>query len=187
MISLNLSEAPNFTRPEILLHSTIPPSLFGVNPRTIKGKPWWDKVRQIAYAKNNYCCWSCGIPKIDAKYRQWLECHECYSFDLDTNVATFTEVVALCHSCHAFIHKGRLVQVEKETKVLDVLVHGAEILREAGLPCPEFVLIVLIKAGKRLYRGMTAQQMIEQHPNWGDMWTLSFEGDTYTVGGKVDG
>lgn len=184
MISINLSEASNFTRPEILLHSTIPPSLFGINPRTIEGSDWWNVVRWEAYAENNYCCWACGISKLDAKYHQWLEAHECYDFNVTTRVATFIEVVALCPSCHCFIHKGRLVQVEGRAKILDVFKHGVEVLAGANLPVPMAVIRYLAISQEWTYGEYRMQANLEAHHNWSRVWTLSFEGQIYPKGVK---
>lgn len=182
MVSINLSEAPNFTRPELLLHSTIPPSLVGINPRTIKGPDWWNVVRREAYAKNNYCCWACGIPKIDAKYHQWLEGHECYDFNVATRVATFTEVVALCHYCHSFIHKGGLVQFSPG-KAIGVFEHGVEVLTGANLPVPLAVVGYLKKRRKWTYDKPKMQADLEAHPNWSYRWALSFEGEIHSKEG----
>ena len=46
------------------------------------------------------------------------------------------EIVPLCHSCHNFIHSGRLWMVNKKTnphKILDILSHGFKILKDNKL------------------------------------------------------
>jgi len=125
-------------RPEILLHPNIPKPLHGIAPRTILGKDWWDKHRQIAYAKNDYRCWACGVHKTDAKYHQWLEAHEFYEIDYAKGRVVFVELVALCHACHNFIHDGRMVHLVDEGKMdekqyREILKHGNRILAKAGL------------------------------------------------------
>ena len=118
-----------FWRPDILGAPNIPKALHTVNPRSINGNYWWNKTRQVAYAKHDYCCWACGIPKQHADYHQWLEAHEDYDFNWQTGEVKLKEIVALCHSCHGFIHNGRLLSVylkgeESSDKVLDILRHG---------------------------------------------------------------
>jgi hypothetical protein len=58
-------------------------------------------VRRRAYAKNNGCCWACG---------EWgrLEAHESYEIHYYAGLLVLKEIVALCKSCHEFIHSGRL-------------------------------------------------------------------------------
>jgi len=136
-VSLNISESPNFTRPELLLHPPIPLVLLQVNPRNIKGKVWWDKQRKKAYEQNNYCCWACGVAQVDAKYHQWLEAHERYSYDSSTFIAQCIEVVALCHSCHAYIHRAQLLSLRKRSKYEAILKHGIKVLSDAGLSLPD--------------------------------------------------
>lgn len=108
---------PYYTRPQILLDNHIPKPLHGLNPRTLLGKEWWDKIRTQVYKQNNYCCWACGIHKTQAKYYQRLEAHESYEIDYKLARMTLKEVVALCHSCHNYIHKGRLKSLLDKQKI----------------------------------------------------------------------
>jgi len=87
-------------RPELLLHPNIPKSLHGVNPRTIKGRAWWDIERRKAYAKMGGVCWACGSSGR-------LEAHEVYNIDYTIGKVKLVEICALCHDCHSFIHNGR--------------------------------------------------------------------------------
>ena len=133
MVSLNISTEPNFIRPELLLHPSIPLALSGVNPRTIKGKEWWDTVRKVVYATNNHCCWACGVYQLDAPYKHHLEAHETYTYDYEKFEAYPEEVVGLCRACHWFIHWRRL-RIPRLRK--EVVIRGLKILAEAGLPVP---------------------------------------------------
>ena len=123
---------PRFTKPVILLHPNIPKPLHGMSPRALKGGEWWDKERQKAYAKNNYCCWACGIHKSKAKYHNWLEAHECYEYNYPRGTAKMIMITALCHSCHNSIHSGRMQMMVNagemaEEKFVDILAHGLSI------------------------------------------------------------
>ena len=131
-------EEAKFSDPIYLTHPNIPKPLHGQNPRTILGQAWWDKRRKIAYAENNYCCWACGISKYNAKYHHWLEGHESYLIDYKRGEARLEKIIALCHSCHNFIHSGRLEMITmkgecSEEKYSDIMNHGYSILRVAGL------------------------------------------------------
>ena len=124
--------------PEILLHPNIPKPLHGLAPRTLMGKEWWDKNRQIAYRSTDYHCIACGVHKKDAKYHQWLEAHEEYDIDYEDGTMTFKRLVPLCHSCHNYIHSGRMEalvrkgEMEKE-KMEDILEYGDDVLKNAGI------------------------------------------------------
>jgi hypothetical protein len=97
-----------FTRPEILMQPQLVKPLHSMAPRNIMGTTWWNKVRQEAYAKNNYHCFACGVHKTKARFKQWLEAHESYAVDFDLKQYKLEELLALCHSCHNYIHAGRL-------------------------------------------------------------------------------
>ncbi len=126
------------TDPKILLAPNIPQPLHGLNPRSIMGQDWWDVERQKAYKKAGYCCEACGVAKQEAEYHAWLEAHEVYTYAYAKGVATFAGLVALCHSCHNFIHSGRMVMLVRSGKMSaekerDICRHGQEVLRKAGL------------------------------------------------------
>ena len=128
----------NFRNPVYLTHPNIPKPLHGMNPRSLLGKEWWDIHRREAYATQDYHCWACGIHKRDARYHQWLEGHEGYDINYKTGEVKLNEIIALCHSCHNFIHSGRMQMMLRsgETdrdKVLYILNRGLMILDEVGL------------------------------------------------------
>lgn len=119
----------DFPRPELLLHPLIPPPLHGMAPRTIKGQKWWDKERELASARNCFCCWACNIPQDKARHKKGLEGHESYEIDWQRGTCCLQEVVSLCHFCHNYIHQGRLRALLANgsiTRVFyeDVLRHG---------------------------------------------------------------
>ena len=129
---------PNFLRPEILVHPTIPKPMHGINPRTIKGKSWWDVVRKEAAAENNNCCWACGVHKSRAMFHKWLEGHECYDIDYETGRIEMRELTSLCHACHNFIHSGRVLSqcssgIISPRRADKIFRHGFSILNDAGI------------------------------------------------------
>lgn len=132
-----------FPNPKYLTHPNVPKPLHGTNPRSVLGQEWWDIQRQEAYAKNDYCCWACGVHKSEAKYHQWLEAHESYDYNYRLGRAKLNEIIALCHSCHNFIHSGRLQMMVNKgeysiSKQRDILEHGCAVLSEASLEQPRF-------------------------------------------------
>lgn len=103
-----------FTRPELLIHPTLPEPLHGINPRTLMGQKKWDEERRNCYAINNYHCFACGVfapydtekKKFIFKDRQ-LHAHEAYHYDYKKCEVRLNEVVALCPTCHNAIHIQR--------------------------------------------------------------------------------
>lgn len=164
----------NETRPDLLLQPNIVKPLHGTNPRTLKGREWWDIKRQEAYAKFDYHCIACGVHKFNAKIMKRLEAHE--SFKIDVNIFRYTllEIVPLCPACHNFIHSGRLsAMVEKgaitEQRQQFIINHGTAVLKRAGLTramawwnTPEI--------GMKLTPERTGE--------W-DKWHLVIEGESY--------
>jgi len=172
-----VNQNSNFIIPKILLHPNIPKPMHGVNPRSIKGQEWWDQQRQVAYAKNNYCCWACGVHKSDAKFYQWLEAHEAYEIDYFRGRMILHEITALCHACHNYIHDGRMIMMVRSggmvrSKYDLIRAHGDAILASPDLQnaAPPLWLELTEKSKKEAKRGGIAE--------WQD-WRLVLEDIEY--------
>lgn len=154
-------------RPEILLHPNVPKPLHGLNPRTLLGQEWWDAARQKAYAASNYCCSACGIAKQAAPYHNWLEAHEMYQYDYQKKTATMTEIVALCHACHNFIHSGRMYHElvagkMPPEKFFAILKHGFLLIKQNQLS-PN---IHALTAGTEAVKVLTLCRRKNEIPTW---------------------
>lgn len=128
-------------RPDLLLHPNVPKPLHGLCPRTINGVNWWNRTRKAVYKLTEYHCLACGVHKLDAVNRQWLEAHEIYEIDYKKGTAKFKEIVPLCHYCHNFIHDGRLTDLLErgeihQSKFAAIIKHGDRVLSRAGLKKP---------------------------------------------------
>jgi hypothetical protein len=144
MINVNFGNLgkPKFKRPELLNNDVIPLCLAGVNPRTLMGEERWKPIRIRAYEDNNRCCWACGrTPKQD-KFENHLEGHERYLYESETCIATMIEVVALCRTCHYFVHIGRTVTKAKLSvnDIEYIIKHGFKVLDDAGLSAMPHVI-----------------------------------------------
>jgi len=126
-LNLNTVEVPFTTNASVILDLPIPASLWGVNPRRLLGKKWWDTMRKQVYRRNNRCCLACGIS-------EQLDAHERYVYDFENHISTFTEIIPLCHKCHLFIHWR---SVENPKKRRDILIHGMNLLKKNHLRIPE--------------------------------------------------
>lgn len=120
--------------PFLLLHPNIPKPLHGLAPRVILGDTWWRQQKAEARKKSGNRCVTCGVSPGQAKYHQWLETHEVYNI-YSTGRVVFRTSIALCHSCHNYIHDGRMqVLIERnefpKDKYLDILNHGNKILSD---------------------------------------------------------
>jgi len=76
-----------------------------------------ERTTTISLAEQDYHCWACGIHKTSAKYHRWLEAHEVYDIDYGTGRVEMKEVCALCHSCHQYIHDGRMQKLFEQGKL----------------------------------------------------------------------
>lgn len=182
-------ETPNFKRPELLRHRTIPKPMFGTAPRWIMGQEWWDAVRREAYAKNNMRCWACGGEGP-------LEAHEAYDINYYGARMTYIETVALCSDCHSFIHIGRTIGMlargeRKYSDVKRIVLSGYEILKRAKLKCPSETIVIASKTLKwpgntRWLNRVIAntehsdyqERLAMDRHSWHD-WRLVFEGKEY--------
>ena len=142
-MNLNISDFLNtetkYTfEPELLTHPNIPKPLHGLNPRTIKGQAWWDVKRRASYAEKRYKCFACGCSPNEDRIIQRLEAHEDYSVNYLTGEVKLNRIVALCHSCHAFIHSGLLTlryhkgELSRDDTIF-IFDRGFKILKDANL------------------------------------------------------
>lgn len=125
-------------RPELLLHPTIPIPLWDITPKTVLGNAWFQSERRKVFMQSGQRCDACAISKEKAEYHKWLEGHECYDINYSAGTSTFTEIVGLCHSCHNYIHQGRMRSLAKqgwfsESKLQNVLHHGRNVLALARI------------------------------------------------------
>lgn len=116
--------------PALLTHPHIPKPLHGVAPRTVLGEVWWEKEKARARHAARSRCQACG------EFSGNLEAHETYGTDYKTGVAKYLKTVMLCHSCHNFIHSGRLEMIAGKEKTIEevkaILAHGFRILAAAN-------------------------------------------------------
>jgi hypothetical protein len=167
-------------RPEILCHPNIPKPLHGLNPRTIKGKDWWDNVRYAAQAEYSYCCAACGVHKSDAKCYMWLEGHEFFDMNFYTGRCEVKEIVPLCHYCHNFIHSGRLRVIKNKTddEKRDIIDHGLNVLFNARIGfCQPSSYILAIELGLKCNL-MPIKETFKDYLKWKD-FHLVLDGETY--------
>ena len=162
---------PLFMWPDILYHPNIPKPLHGLSPRAVLGQEWWDIQRRKAYEKNNFCCWACGIHKTEANYYHWLEAHECYKIDYHKGVMEMKLITALCHTCHNYIHNGRLMmQVNKgeasQNFYNDVLEYGNSILSRRIDKTLPYELIFLTFTLESLGSVTSKKQTSAKWENW---------------------
>lgn len=167
------------TKPELLQHPNIPKPLHGVTPRLILGKDWWNKMRKKSYASTNYHCLACGIHSSKAKYRKRLEAHESYNIDYENGILKMESIVPLCHSCHGFIHSGRLYATltdKNKKKACDILTHGLSILKKHDLDA--FPGTIEVANELNVDHECNAYELPKKQAEW-KQWKLLLNGKEY--------
>lgn len=178
-------EVPN---PSLLLHPNIPKPLHGVNPRTILGQEWWDVQRRIAYEKFNFRCWGCGAKKGENLYSPYLFGHEAYNINYETGEVVLEEIVALCYSCHNYIHSGRWEMLlngglitQKEYK--DIRNHGDELLKKFRLsPLPPPVRCAAWNRWCLILNNKKYFSRFKNYEEWYAFYNKGGVNETYTSG-----
>lgn len=74
----------------------------------------WSSIRRVCYKKAGYRCEKCG----GVGERHPVECHEVWSYDIESGVQTLVRLIALCPLCHKSQHYGYAVLsgMEKEVR-----------------------------------------------------------------------
>lgn len=178
--------------PEILTHPNIPKPMHGINPRTIMGDAWWNKIRQEVYASTNYHCIACGTHKSEVLGKnKWLEAHEFWEIDYILGECRINGIYPLCPYCHSFIHSGRLSKLIESSKIskdeaIKILEHGFKILQQNNLQCFMATHYLAKEIGANTF-GVTYYYTYMNHdiiesklmePEWND-WYLIWEGKKY--------
>lgn len=131
-------KCPKEGGPQLLTMPNIPSPLHGkgCQPRTILGQTEWDKIRKRTYYNAMYKCEICGCEPPKGK----LHAHELFSYNYKTRVATFDRPVAVCKSCHDFIHSGRMLTCYRKGEpyypksyLLKTIEHGFKIISDASI------------------------------------------------------
>lgn len=118
---------------KLLLDIGPPPSLFKVNPRNIKGKDWWDIERKKAYTASQWRCGACGCQPETP-----LEAHEIYRIDFKTQRVYLKKIVALCDTCHWFVHRNvHFNRRQDKAKMLRIYNQITKTLKDAKLQLPK--------------------------------------------------
>lgn len=103
-----------------LTFELVPQGSWGDNLRSHLQAGEWDKVRTITYRRAGYKCEVCG----GVGPRHPVEAHEVWSYDDASHVQTLVRMIALCPTCHAVKHIGRIIAMENVQLIADVLAHA---------------------------------------------------------------
>ena len=156
-----------------------------MSPRTVKGQDWWDVTRRTAYASTDYHCLACGIHKTENRYHKWLEAHEDYDINFKTGEVNIKQIIPLCHSCHNFIHSGRLqmanlvhygARSNNLGKIRDIIEHGIRICEENNLAVQYYT--VDLADNLKISHKCEKLEQPDGDPDWG-AWHLLLEGEKY--------
>ena len=135
-------------------------------------------MRKEVYALTDNHCAACGVHKSQAACKQWMEAHEIYDINYNEGTATMTEIVPLCHFCHAFIHSGllRIRARKKEISadhVRQVIRHGVGILKQSKgqkIFAGTAVLAKLVSVSTVGLRTTSPPQRMADWPKWRMVW-----------------
>lgn len=87
----------------------IPSSNWAVNVRS-EMKNEWDNLKRDCYHEANYQCSVCGGKGEEHP----VECHEKWSYDMETGIQKLERLIALCPTCHLTKHWGKALLDHKE-------------------------------------------------------------------------
>lgn len=78
----------------------IPKPSWGKNVRSMTSPERWDMIRQQVYDNAGHMCEICKDNNTK------LHAHEVWSYNLQTEIQTLTNIIALCEKCHLVKHFG---------------------------------------------------------------------------------
>lgn len=103
-----------------LVPELVPKPLWGVSAYTLlRGTPTWKHIREAALREAGHRCAVCGSAGPPAGFTdRRLYCHEVWSYDDRTGVATLEGFRMLCSGCNAVVHLGRTSAVGQRQQAL---------------------------------------------------------------------
>jgi len=90
----------------------IPKTSYFKNVRSIFNECDWNLIRHHIYERVNNKCECCG-----AKRSKYLEAHERWIFDYETQTQKLIRIIALCRLCHQATHYGHSKLKKDITKI----------------------------------------------------------------------
>jgi hypothetical protein len=79
----------------------IPKTSYFKNVRSVFSESDWNLIRNHIYKRSNNRCECCG-----AKRNKYLEAHERWIYDFETQTQKLIRIIALCRLCHQSTHYG---------------------------------------------------------------------------------
>jgi len=90
----------------------IPKTSYFKNVRSIFNECDWNLIRHHIYQRVNNKCECCGV-----KRSKYLEAHERWIFDYETQTQKLIRIIALCRLCHQATHYGHSKLKKDITKI----------------------------------------------------------------------
>lgn len=100
----------------------IPKTSYFKNVRSLFTEEDWNLIRHHIYERTGHKCECCG-----AKRSKYLEAHERWIFDYETQTQKLIRIIALCRLCHQATHYGH----SKVTKEISKI--NAHIMKVRGI------------------------------------------------------
>ena len=108
-----IHKRPCFIKPEILLQE-LPKPLHTITPRFILGGKEWRKLKNIAAAQNNFCCWGCGVNINETQTFKRLEGAPVFVVEEKYKIVYHRDVAALCYKCNSFLNISKVKSMEAQ-------------------------------------------------------------------------
>lgn len=90
----------------------IPKTSYFKNVRSIFSDSDWNLIRHHIYERASHKCECCGIKRF-----KYLEAHERWIYDYETNTQKLIRIIALCRMCHNSTHYGHSKQTKEMAKI----------------------------------------------------------------------
>jgi len=90
----------------------IPKTSYFKNVRLLFNECDWNLIRHHIYERAGHKCECCGIKRF-----KYLEAHERWIYDYETNTQKLIRIIALCRMCHNSTHYGHSKQTKEMVKI----------------------------------------------------------------------